>query len=185
MSDADADFPARNVLLMGLRGSGKSTLGRLLAERMAIDFVDLDDLTIRRLGGATVAEVWERVGEDGFRAAEAEALADAMMTPGRIIALGGGTPTAPGASDFIHAEVKAARATAVYLRAQPQTLRTRLEQADNSDRPSLTGAGTLAEIEQMFLWRDGLYRDLAPCVIETDDMDDAGVLAAIESAVGA
>ncbi|MCH9058908.1 MAG: shikimate kinase [Planctomycetes bacterium] len=178
----------RTVLLMGLRGSGKSTIGREFAAASGRTFIDLDELTLVRLGTESVAEAWARFGESAFRAAERDELDRVLRSrpSGRaVVALGGGTPTAPGADDLIRGAVASGRVSALYLRAQPDTLRARLAGSDHSDRPSLTGAGTLAEVEQVFNARDGLYREIASSVIETDDLDEAGVVAAIEAAVGA
>ena len=169
----------RTVLLMGLRGSGKSTLGRRLAEMLGRVFVDLDDVTAAHLGGKTVTEVWERVGESGFREAEAEALAEVLardVKDGQIIALGRGTPTAPGANTRIRMAVDEG-VCVVYLRASPASLRTRLEASDIGDRPSLTGVSTLNEIETVFNQRDELYTSLATNVLNTDDLNEMLILA--------
>lgn len=168
------------LLLIGLRGSGKSTLGKLVAERLtandfAATFADLDRAVLEHLGCATVAEAWNTLGEPAFRAAETaclrECLYNAHNTPGTrtILALGGGTPTAPGAAEILCDARDTHRATIVYLRAQPDTLRARL-QATDPNRPSLTGntssTGSLDEIDAVFAARDPLYRELSSEVIE-------------------
>ncbi len=162
----------RTVLLMGLRGSGKSTLGQRLASALSRTFVDLDDRTVARLGCKTMTEVWRRFGEAGFREAESMALVEVLeKTPGHIIALGGGTPTAPGAHSIIK-NAKECGTEVIYLRAAPETLRARLEASDITDRPSLTDASTLDEIEAVFHQRDELYTSLATVVLNTDDLDE-------------
>jgi shikimate kinase len=178
-----------NIVLMGLRGSGKSTLGRRLEAALGRTFVDLDDLTVKHLGGEGVVEVWERVGEAGFRAAEVAALREVLKgneTGGRIFALGGGTPTAPGAQEIIREAVRDG-AVVVYLRAMPNSLRARLKASDIGDRPALSG-GTgrvdmLDEIETVFDERDALYRELATVVLETDGLDEALVLSRLKQIV--
>ncbi|MBY0262467.1 MAG: hypothetical protein K2Q20_08995, partial [Phycisphaerales bacterium] len=85
------------IVLIGLRGSGKSTLARLLAKRLGLIPVDLDDRTPGFAGQPTVAAVFANLGEPAFREAEARALRQALAEPGIVLALGGGTPTAPGA----------------------------------------------------------------------------------------
>lgn len=168
----------RPLLLIGLRGSGKSTLGRLVAERLVADglvaaFSDLDDAVLARLGHATVAEAWKTLGEPAFRAAETACLRERLpeslddRTPPTVVALGGGTPTAPGAAELLGEARERGLVTIVYLRAQPETLRARLGAAD-ANRPSLTGAGTLDEIDAVFAARDGLYQELATEIIEID-----------------
>lgn len=160
-----------SLVLMGLRGSGKSTLGRLVAARLGLGFIDLDDVTVELLGGKSVPEVWSSVGEAGFREAEARGLAERVLAPGsarRVVALGGGTPTAPGAAELLRGAAGDGRIVLVYLRGRPETLRARLEDGGADDRPSLTGKGTLAEIEGVFAARDELYRGLATAVVEID-----------------
>lgn len=172
--------PARTIALLGLRGSGKSTVGRRLAGRLGLGFVDLDDLIPPRLGERTVADVFRNHGEPAFRAAERDALEGALAEPGRVLALGGGTPTAPGAEPLLR-EAARRGTPLLYLRASPETLRARLSRDDDRSRPSLTGAGTIAEVESVFDIRDPLYRDLATLVLDTDGMSvDAIVDAAAE-----
>lgn len=155
-----------NVLLIGLRGSGKSTVGRLLADRIGAAFVDLDDVTPREMGLVTVAEAW-RKGQEAFRLAEASALIASLGRDNQVIALGGGTPTAPGAADVIRRERRAGRALVVYLRCDPATLRERMASQGElaAQRPSLTGGDPLGEIESVYASRDPLYCGLADVVL--------------------
>lgn len=152
---------------MGLRGSGKTTVGRLAAARLGLAFIDLDDATSAALGAATVADAFRAAGEKAFRAAETGALSRALAGDGRVVALGGGTPTAPGAADLLRRERDAGRARLIYLWADAQTLRTRLAATDLSQRPSLTGADPLTEIDAMLARRDPLLRELADEVVDT------------------
>lgn len=157
-----------NLLLIGLRASGKSTLGRLVAARLSRPFIDLDDRTAARLGEPSPAAALGRYGEPAFRAAESAALRETLLGSGRVVALGGGTPTAPGAAEMLERERAAGRAVIVYLHAAPDVLRARLAATDVASRPSLTGRGTLEEIEALYAGRDGLYRRLADAVIEVE-----------------
>ena len=162
---------APSLVLMGLRGSGKSTLGRLVAQRTGLAFVDLDLVTTALLGEGTLAELWAQHGEAAFREAEARALRVlvlAGLSSRGVGALGGGTPTAPGAAGVLEQAVEDGRIELVYLRGDPALLRERLAGADPAERPTLTGAGTLAEVEQVFAARDGLYARLASRVIEIE-----------------
>ena len=173
------DDPRASILLIGLRGSGKSALGPRLAERLGRPFIDLDAVTVAYLGGGTLRELWDRHGEARFRQAEYRAVINQAFprtNPGPVVALGGGTPTAPGAADFLRNARARGMGVIVYLRATPSTLRARLAGADNTDRPSLTGADPLAEIEAVHAARDPLYRDLADVVVETDGMDETSAV---------
>lgn len=162
--------PPANLILIGLRGSGKSTVGRQVAARLARPFVDLDDVTPGLLGASGVREAWERFGEGAFRRAEADAAARVLDAGGRVVALGGGTPTAPGVADLLLRERRDGRAVVVYLRASAETLRRRLEAADHTDRPSLTGAGVTQEVAAVLAARDAPYRRLADHVVECDTL---------------
>jgi len=155
---------------MGLRGCGKTTAGRLLAARLKRPFVDLDDVTPGELGCRSVADAWTKHGESAFRHAEVMALTRVLSRDGQVIALGGGTPTAPGAPNLLEHVGDSGRATIVYLRAPAEVLRQRLVTANNAHRPSLTGLGGLEEIEGVMAVRDPIYRELAQHVIETGDL---------------
>jgi shikimate kinase len=172
------------TILIGLRGSGKSTLGRELALESARDFIDLDDVTPRVLGRRTVAEAWQLDGEEAFRNAESKALADKLRHQGIVLALGGGTPTASGARDLLVEQQRTARAVIVYLRASAPTLRSRLSKADNAGRPSLTGAGMLEEIDAVLERRDPVYLALADEVVEVDGLSTPEALVMLRTAIG-
>ncbi len=165
-----------NILLIGLRGSGKTTIGRELAASLRKPFVDLDDHTARHLGAPSVAEAWKEHGESGFRNAEAQVLRRVLATPGQVIALGGGTPTAPDAFHLIETAQKQDKILVIYLRASSKTLRERLAQADNSNRPSLTGDDVITEVDRVLAARDSKYRELADEVVDVDGLTQRTVL---------
>lgn len=167
----------QNIVLMGLRGSGKSTLGQSLAVRLGCAFVDLDELTAARLGCVDVPEAWSRCGPEAFRKAETEALQEVIRHAHQVIALGGGTPTAPGAEGVLLTAMKTGTTRLVYLRATPATLRTRLSLTDTSSRPSLTGGGVIDEVQRVFDVRDPRYLELASDVLEVDGLREDESLA--------
>jgi shikimate kinase len=185
-----------DLILIGLRGSGKSTLTGELARTLSAEHnitpevIDLDDLTPQALGAATVADALRTHGEPAFRRAEVITLrklldkrpptptnvtrdrkAGAWVLPARIIALGGGTPTAidgsSTAADTLRAARNSGRALIVYLHLNPAELRERLSTTDNAHRPALTPAGTLDEIPVLYAARDRLYRELASFMVES------------------
>src|SRR5215831_318416 len=104
------------IVLIGLRGSGKTTIGRALGAALALPFVDLDELTAKAMGARTVGEAFRSGGQAAFRAAEARALREALLKRDQVLALGGGTPTAPGAADAMCAAQRGG-ARLIYLRA--------------------------------------------------------------------
>lgn len=176
----------RTLILIGLRGSGKSTVGRLLANQVGGSFVDLDEVTPGILGRGTVAQAWELDGQAAFRDAESEALRLTLEAPPAVLALGGGTPTAPGAAERINQARRSGAALVVYLRAAAGELRRRLHgprpagaTGPGPDRPSLTGRDPLDEIEDVLAVRDPLYCSLADVVLESAAMPAAACVEAI------
>ena len=157
---------AQNILLIGARGSGKTTLGRQLARRLDRPFIDLDDVTLERLGAASVAEVWSAQGEGAWREAEAATLVDLLRDGGQVVALGGGTPMVPSARRAIERAREDGRGHVVYLACPAAELARRLR-GDPGDRPSLTGRDPAAEITQVLAERESTYRALADLVVDT------------------
>lgn len=166
-----------NLVLIGLRGSGKSTLGARLAESLQRDFIDLDDSTARVLGCQRAGDAIAQHGMDAFRAAERTALENEFKISGRVIALGGGTPTAAGCAELLSGD----DCRVIYLKAQPASLRERLEVADNTDRPSLTGRDVLDEIEAIYVQRDPLYTSLAESVVHVDKVSLESSVSALKA----
>lgn len=158
------------TVLIGLRGSGKTTLGRLLAARARAPFIDLDDRTIAGSGHASVSAMFRAAGEPAFRAAEARALAEVLADPacgGAVIALGGGTPTAPGARELLEAARAQGRIRIVLLDAAPAVLGARLAVAPG-DRPLLLGANFAEEAALLAERRMPAYRALADAIVTTE-----------------
>jgi shikimate kinase len=154
------------VVLLGLRGAGKSSVGSLLAADLGLPFVDLDDLTAERLGATSAGEALSRQGEPDFRRAESQALEGALASDGAVIALGGGTPTAPGARSQLERAKAAGRIVVLYLRAPAESLWTRIAR-EQASRPPLTALPGEDEVRALLAARDGLYRALSDHVIET------------------
>lgn len=163
--------PTMNTLLIGARGSGKSTVGRLLADQLQQPFVDLDEITLARLNLPTVTAVWQELGEQAWREAEIESLRDVLAGQGQVIALGGGTPVIPLGRELIQQAVAAERSCVIYLRYPPAVLQTRLQRTPG-DRPSLTGDTPADEISKILAAREPVYLQLAQITIDCGD-DDA------------
>lgn len=147
------------IALVGLPGSGKSTVGRQLARRFNVSFVDSDAHIEQRLG-CSIREFFEREGEDRFRDVEAEEIDRLTQSPGCVLSTGGGS--------VLRAENRQRlreRCRVVYLRSSPDELFRRLRHDRN--RPLLQVADPLAKLRDLYAERDPLYRETAHFVIET------------------
>lgn len=134
-----------NIVLCGFMGCGKTTVGRLLAEALGRDFVDLDEW-IERKEGMPVAEIFHRKGESGFRNLEKEASRTVSEKSRQVIAAGGGTLL-----DAENAAALGANGIILFLDAPLDAIRTRL--AGDCSRPLLRGGQTLEQLYQERLER--------------------------------
>lgn len=168
-----------DLALIGMRGSGKSTVGRSLAAALGREFIDTD-VTIAEQVGLPITQIFETRGEAGFRAFEADIVRDLLRGAGRVIALGGGA--------ILNADTRAyvrEHAVCVWLNASATTLRQRLS-ADvrtPASRPALTGAGVLDEITTVLTQREPLYQAAADVVIDTTSLNPDACVAAIRVAL--
>ncbi|MBI1372193.1 MAG: shikimate kinase [Phycisphaera sp.] len=160
-----------NVVLFGYRGSGKSTVGRLLADRLGVPFVDTDEMVRGRFAGLTIAQIWQIHGEPAFRAAECDVTADLLRDDNRmVIALGGGTVMQPDARAAV---TDARHALRVYLRGTPDTLHARIhgDATTPTERPNLTAlGGGVDEIRAVLADRSPTYEAVADHVIDIDTL---------------
>jgi shikimate kinase len=148
-----------NVALVGLPGSGKSTVGRQLARRFNLVFVDSDTCIEQRIG-CSIREFFERDGEDRFRDIEAEEIDSLTQKAGCVLSTGGGS--------VLRAENRKhlrERCQVVYLRSSPDEVFRRLRHDRN--RPLLQVGDPLTKLRDLYAVRDPLYRETAHFVIET------------------
>ena len=150
------------IVLVGMMGAGKTTVGRALAARLGTDFVDTDDL-VAVSAGCSIRELFERHGEAHFRRVEASVLEEALsaITSG-VIGCGGGIVT----GDLNRRLLKDARATVVWLRATPTSLAGRLD--GDTDRPLLDG-DAVTRLNALSAERGAWYADVADVVVDVDD----------------
>jgi shikimate kinase len=170
----------RTVALMGLRGSGKSTIGPMVSIRLGLPFKDLDPIVLARNRLRAVRDVVDTQGWPAFRAMEREALDAVLGGETCVLALGGGTATDAGSRRILDTWQTAGGLRLIYLRAQPETLKPRISRSDN--RPSLTGGDPIKEFDRVFAERDPLYREIADRVIETDVMSVDELIDAVVAA---
>jgi shikimate kinase len=148
-----------NVVLVGLPGSGKSTVGRHLARRLSLPFFDSDHVIEQRLG-CSIREYFEREGEQRFRDLEAEVIDELTRLPSAVISTGGGSVLRPENRQRLHE-----RGQVVYLRSYPEELYRRLRH--DTKRPLLQVADPLQRLRDLYTERDPLYRETAHHTIET------------------
>jgi shikimate kinase len=151
---------AGNIILVGPMGSGKSAVGRLLAQRMDLSLVD-SDAEIEARTGVDIAYIFEREGEAGFRVREAEVLDDITRRTGVLVATGGGAVLDPGTRERLRS-----RGCVVYLRTSvdQQLARTRR----SALRPLLMNPDPRGTLERLMVQREALYEEVADVIVDTD-----------------
>lgn len=150
---------ATSCFLIGLPGSGKSTVGRQLARRIALPFFDSDHVIEQRLG-CSIREFFEREGEERFRDLEASVIDEMTAGPTCVVSTGGGSVLRPENRQRLHQ-----RGSVVYLRSTPEEVFRRLRHDRN--RPLLQVADPQQRLRDLYAARDPLYRETAHFVIET------------------
>jgi shikimate kinase len=168
----------QHVVLVGMMGAGKSSVGRRVAARLVWPFSDSDAVVEARYG-RTVGDIWRTDGEEAFRAMESDALQQALADPTpSVIAAAGGVVLDPGNREAI----KAADAVVIWLRADPTTLAGRVRHGDHRPLLDDDAEGTLQRLSDE---RVDLYAEVADAVIDVDDLSldevAARVLAEVEA----
>jgi shikimate kinase len=151
------------IALIGLRGCGKTTVGRLLAQALEWDFVDTDGL-VAAAAGQSIAEIFASAGEAAFRTLEARALERALTRCRCVISIGGGAILLPANRELLERS-----AYCVWLTAAPEELHRRIEAdpASQHSRPALTRAPAAEEMRRVLAERRPLYEALARQVVDT------------------
>ena len=152
------------VYLVGMPGSGKTTVGKELAGRLGVPFIDLD-AEIERREGRTVPEIFASEGEAPFRALEAAELVRASGRDPSVVACGGGVVLEPANRITLRNT-----GTCVFLQVPLEELRSRVR--PGADRPLIHQEG---DLERLFGSREALYREFAAHVV--DGRGDPGVVA--------
>ncbi|RPG14795.1 MAG: shikimate kinase [Phycisphaera sp. TMED9] len=170
-----------HLILIGLRGSGKSTAGRATADLVSRPFIDLDERT-EAFCGSDATTCFKERGEAAWRDAETAVLQLALdETTPSIIALGGGTPTAPGAAAMLHDAREGGRIKIAWLNGTPANLAARI--AGQPGRPALTDLEPAEEMRMMLERRGPIFGELANARIEIDDRPRSAVVADLVSLI--
>lgn len=149
----------RHLILIGLPGAGKTTVGKMLADRLQAPFVDVDAVIVRK-EGKPITMIFAELGESAFRAIEAREVEAALTGDPSVIAPGGGWAAQSGALASARG-----RAFVVYLKARAETATKRAEPEGN--RPTLLGEDPLGRMKTLLQEREPSYK-LADATVETD-----------------
>ena len=172
-------MPARNVILMGYRGCGKTCVGREVGRRLGWRFVDTDEL-IETAAGRCIREIFAQEGEGHFRALERRVIAQVAAKRGQVIAVGGGAVLSANNRTALRRA-----GVCIWLTAPATELHRRMQGDPRSGgtRPALTARGGLAEVRHLLAQRRPLYAELADHVVPTRARSIAQVATAVLKAV--
>lgn len=153
-----------NLTLIGYRATGKTSLARLLADRLGWDWVDAD-VEVERRAGKSIARIFAEDGEPAFRDLEALVTAELLARRRLVLASGGGAP--------LRSETRQAMRAAgrvVWLKAPPETIHRRMggDRTTAGRRPDLTSQGGLEEIVELLASREPIYREAAHLEVDTE-----------------
>jgi shikimate kinase len=162
----------QNIFLIGLMGAGKTTIGRALARRMRLQFLDSDH-EIEERTGVSIRTIFELEGEQGFRTRESATIADLTLREGIVLATGGGAILLESTRKHLHD-----RGIVIYLRARPEDLYKRTKH--DRDRPLLQTDDPLAKLRALLEARHVFYENTAHIIIDTADQGVPRLIATIE-----
>lgn len=162
--------------MVGLMGSGKTTVGRALAKRLSLEFID-SDREIEARTGVGIPTVFEIEGEDGFRKRESVVIADICRLSCKVVATGGGAVLRPENRANLRGS-----GLVVYLNVPPHTLFERTRHDRN--RPLLQVEDPLARLRELYTQRDPIYRELADLVVDGGRVNAQGILQVLAKEYG-
>jgi len=175
-SDAEiiAALGSRSIVLVGMMGAGKSSIGRKLATRLNLPFVDADT-EIERAAGMSIPDIFERHGETSFRAGETRVIARLLDGGPQVLATGGGA--------FMNPETRAAiraKGISIWLKAEYDVLMKRIKR--RTDRPMLNTSDPAETLRQLLEKRDPVYAE-ADLLVHSRDVPHESIISEILSAL--
>jgi shikimate kinase/3-dehydroquinate synthase len=173
---AEADPDVQRVLLVGMMGAGKTSVGKHLAQRLDLPFFDIDTW-IEDEEGLSIAAIFDTRGEAAFRDLEAKVLASFLANPhASVLSVGGGAVTESQSRSALIEQDRV-----VWLRATAPTLASRI--GEGSDRPLLIGKDAAAELARLSGIREPMYTEVADVIVDVDDLDIDGVVDRVVAAL--
>lgn len=163
------------VVVVGPPGSGKSTIGKLLARRLELTFADTDAVIVERIG-RPISDMFTTDGEEAFRALEREVVSEALRAGHGVLALGGGSVLADGTRELLREH----RVVALDVNVADGMRRTGMSTA----RPLLAGVNPRATFRTLLEARAGIYREIATVQVDTSRRSPNQVVASVLSALG-
>ena len=170
MADRDARQSPPHLILVGLPGVGKSTIGRAAARQLARQFLDFDQ-EIERRAGMNVREIFRVKGEEHFRALEFALTKELSASGGMVLAPGGGWITQHGSVELLRSAGRI-----IYLRASPEAVAKRLRRVET--RPLLAGRDPVVALRELYAKRRALYES-ADIVLDTERLARQQLIAKI------
>ena len=156
-----------SIVLIGYRGSGKTTIGQKLADRLWQDLVDTDKLIVKKTG-KSIKEIFEQEGEGRFRDIESEVVREVVKLQDVVISMGGGAVL----REENRQAIKDSGHKVIYLKCEPAELHKRIEAdaATSLMRPNLTEFGGVEEIEKVLAEREAIYRGMKSAELDVTNL---------------
>lgn len=160
-----------NIALIGFMGTGKTTVGKLLAEKLGKGFIEVDELVAKR-AGKPIPRIFKEDGEPRFRELEIELTKEAAEMKNKVISCGGGVVL-----NKINIDRLEENAIVILLTASSEVILKRT--SDDNERPLLNSSSRLERIEELLEFREPFYKSAADLVIDTTELQINGVVSEI------
>ena len=168
------ETPSKSIMLIGLMGSGKTVIGRMLATSLGWDFVD-SDKEIEEASNLRISDIFDLYGEPKFREMEARIISELITREDAILSVGGGAYCQAAIKEMTKGKV-----ISIWLRAKPAELLSRMDNL--ASRPLLAGDNPLGTLERLYKERYNDYNE-ADIVVDTDGLSLKQSLAKIRDAL--